>query len=231
MLLEPVRQSPYPGMLHLAYRPDVDGLRALAVLAVLAFHAFPERFESGFIGVDIFFVISGYLISAIIFQDIDQGRLSIRRFYSRRIRRIFPALLLVLLFVLTIGYPLLLPEDYRALGKHVLGGATFISNIILWMEAGYFDAASLYKPLVHLWSLGIEEQFYIFFPMLIFCCSKIKFDALKIIFISLLQEFGNYWQEHCSVHCSENLRLERFGCVMTVCWHVGDGRLSMTAIV
>ncbi|MDR2694913.1 MAG: acyltransferase [Deltaproteobacteria bacterium] len=164
-----------------AYRPDIDGLRALAVLSVVVYHAFPAVLQGGFIGVDVFFVISGYLISGIILNDLQQGTFSLRNFYSRRIRRIFPALIIVLAAVLIFGWFALFPAEYRSLGEHVFGGAVFISNFLLWHEAGYFDAVAKSKPLLHLWSLGIEEQFYIFFPLFLWYCAKKRFRAGRII--------------------------------------------------
>jgi peptidoglycan/LPS O-acetylase OafA/YrhL len=155
---------------HIAYRPDVDGLRAIAVLAVLLFHAFPTALPSGFIGVDIFFVISGYLISGIIFDGIDEGTFTFTDFYSRRIRRIFPALALVCGTCLVFGWLSMMPDEFHALGKHVVGGAVFISNIVLLRESGYFDVDANLKPLLHLWSLGIEEQYYLIWPVLLVLC-------------------------------------------------------------
>jgi len=157
---------------HPKYRPDIDGLRAVAVLSVVGFHAFPEIVRGGFVGVDVFFVISGYLISTIIFTNLGRGSFSFAEFYTRRIRRIFPALALVLLFCLVAGWMLLLSEEFRLLGKHVAAGAGFVSNIILWRESGYFDPAAEAKPLLHLWSLGIEEQFYIVWPLLLWLVWK-----------------------------------------------------------
>jgi len=153
-----------PGPTH-AYRPDVDGLRAVAVLAVLAYHAFQGAMPGGFAGVDVFFVISGFLITGIILEDLKAGRFTVAGFYWRRIRRIFPALILVLAACLLLGWQVLLPDEFRALGKHVAAGAGFVSNIALWREAGYFDAAAELKPLLHLWSLGIEEQYYLLWPL------------------------------------------------------------------
>jgi len=154
------------------YRPDIDGLRAVAVIAVLLFHASPRLLPGGFVGVDIFFVISGFLISGIIFQDIKNNRFSFTSFYARRIRRIFPALILVLLACSVFGWFYLLAQEYAALGKHAAAGAGFIANFIFWSEAGYFDTAANTKPLLHLWSLGIEEQFYIFWPLLIWLATQ-----------------------------------------------------------
>lgn len=153
--------------LHPKYRPDIDGLRAIAVLSVVIYHAFPSKLTGGFLGVDIFFVISGFLISTILFQNIDRGSFSIGDFYSRRIRRIFPALGLVLISVLFFGWLYLLPDELQQLGKHTASSAGFIQNFTLWKEAGYFDNASETKPLLHIWSLGIEEQFYFLWPLLL----------------------------------------------------------------
>jgi peptidoglycan/LPS O-acetylase OafA/YrhL len=152
-----------------SYRPDVDGLRAVAVLSVLAFHAFPSAVPGGFIGVDIFFVISGFLISRIILGQLKLGTFTFTEFYSRRIRRIFPALTLVLLATLVFGWLALLPADFRQVGLHASAGAGFASNLLLWYQTGdYFDTAAELKPLLHLWSLGVEEQYYLLWPLLLF---------------------------------------------------------------
>ena len=164
-----------------AYRPEIDGLRAVAVLVVVAYHAFPKTIKGGFIGVDIFFVISGFLISGIILNDLQEGAFSFWNFYSRRIRRIFPALLFVLAAVLVFGRFALFPDEYQALGRHIYGGASFISNFISWREAGYFDVAARAKPLLHLWSLGIEEQFYIVAPLLLWGCFKTNLRMATVI--------------------------------------------------
>jgi peptidoglycan/LPS O-acetylase OafA/YrhL len=169
--------------LHPKYRPDIDGLRAIAVLSVLVFHVFPEWMPGGFIGVDVFFVISGYLISTIIFENVAQDRFSFKEFYIRRINRIFPALFLVLLASYVFGWFNLLADDFAQLGKHIAGGAGFISNLLLWNESGYFDKAAEVKPLLHLWSLGIEEQFYIFWPIFIYWISRWPKRVLPAIVI------------------------------------------------
>lgn len=149
------------------YRPDIDGLRALAVLSVVFYHAFPRAVTGGFVGVDIFFVISGYLISLILFVEFAHSRFSLAAFYGRRIRRIFPALALCLAAVVSYGFICLIPSELAQVSKHVFFGAAFLSNIALWAEAGYFDSAASLKPLLHLWSLGIEEQFYIVWPAML----------------------------------------------------------------
>lgn len=148
----------------IAYRPDIDGLRAVAVLLVVAYHAFPEAIGSGFIGVDIFFVISGYLISAIILKDISHHGFSLGRFYVRRIRRLFPALALVIASSYAFGLAMLNAEELKYLAKHVMASSAFVSNFTLWSEASYFDVSAVQKPLLHLWSLSIEEQFYLLWP-------------------------------------------------------------------
>ena len=154
------------------YRPDIDGLRAVAVLSVVLFHAFPASVTGGFTGVDIFFVISGFLISSIIIDELQQGHFSIAGFYARRIVRIFPALALVLAACLAFGWLALLADEYELLGRHVLAGIGFVSNLMFWSESSYFDVAAETKPLLHLWSLGIEEQFYLLWPLALLACGR-----------------------------------------------------------
>ena len=170
-----------PSISHPAYRPDIDGLRALAVTAVVMFHASPKALPGGFVGVDIFFVISGFLITSILTAEIEAGSFSIARFYARRVQRIFPALGLVLLVSLAAGWLFLLTDEYAELGKHVAGGAGFVSNLLLWSEADYFDTASAAKPLLHLWSLGIEEQFYIFWPIMLWGAHSLGVRRMTLI--------------------------------------------------
>jgi peptidoglycan/LPS O-acetylase OafA/YrhL len=166
------------------YRPDIDGLRAVAILAVLGYHYFPKYFPGGFVGVDIFFVISGFLISGIILDDLAENKFSFLNFYARRVRRLFPALALVLAFSLAAGWLVLFAEEFKALGKHMFGGAAFISNILYWRESGYFDAEAATKPLLHLWSLGIEEQFYLAFPFILVWAWKRGFrESLLLILL------------------------------------------------
>lgn len=174
---------------HPKYRPDIDGLRAVAVLSVVAFHAFPAWMKGGFIGVDVFFVISGFLISTIIFENLDKGTFSFAEFYARRIKRIFPALLLVLIASLAFGWLALLADEYKQLGKHIAAGAGFVSNFILLGEAGYFDNSADTKPLLHLWSLGIEEQFYIVWPFVLWLTWKRKFNLLTLTFLVAFASF------------------------------------------
>jgi peptidoglycan/LPS O-acetylase OafA/YrhL len=138
------------------------------VLSVIAYHFFPGWVKGGFVGVDIFFVISGFLIGGILLDAVRENRFSLLDFYARRARCILPALLLVLVSSLAFGWFFLLPDDYQNLGKHSAGGAGFVANLLYWQEAGYFDTLAERKPLLHPWSLGIEEQFYIAFPLLLY---------------------------------------------------------------
>ena len=151
-----------------AYRRDIDGLRAVSVLAVVGYHAFPNFVRGGFVGVDIFFVISGFLITGILLRESGTGHAAIADFYGRRIRRILPALVLVLAACLAVCWAVLLSVEFREFGKHLAAASVFASNLALWSEAGYFDAAAETKPLLHLWSLAIEEQYYLVFPLLLF---------------------------------------------------------------
>jgi len=147
------------------YRAEIDGLRALAVLPVILFHAGFEWFSGGFVGVDVFFVISGYLITTIIISEMAEGKFSIVNFYERRARRILPALFFVLVACLPFAWLWLSPNDLKDFGQSLVAVSTFSSNILFWWESGYFDTAAELKPLLHTWSLAVEEQYYILFPI------------------------------------------------------------------
>lgn len=175
---------------HSSYRADIDGLRAIAILAVVLFHAFPLELPGGFVGVDIFFVISGYLISTIIFRSLQHEKFSFVEFYAHRIKRIFPALIVVLTACYAVGWLTLLPDEFKQLGKHIAAGAGFIQNFVLWQEIGYFDTSADLKPLLHLWSLAIEEQFYLIFPIFIFITWRLGINSLVIILIFFLFSFA-----------------------------------------
>ena len=166
----------------LRYRADIDGLRALAVIAVILFHTFPNILPGGFIGVDVFFVISGYLITQITLVDLDSGKFSAAYFYARRVRRIFPALITVLIITFAFGWHYFLPLELTSLGKNLLASALFSANLVLLSEVGYFDVAAHLKPLLHLWSLGIEEQFYLFWPLMLWAVPR-KFLLLATVLI------------------------------------------------
>ncbi|MET0438131.1 MAG: acyltransferase family protein [Devosia sp.] len=203
------------GSSALDYRPDIDGLRAFAVISVVLYHAFPNTLGGGYIGVDVFFVISGYLISSIILTEVDDDRFSFRYFYSRRAKRIFPALAVCLTAVLAYGYVSILPSELAQLGKHVFFGAGFLSNIAIWSEAGYFDTAATQKPLLHLWSLGIEEQFYIVWPALLLLAHRHKI-AGKMVLILIAGSFcANAFLSTTSISSDFFLPVSRFWELLT----------------
>lgn len=170
----------------LKYRPDIDGLRAIAVSSVIGYHAFPTWVSGGFVGVDIFFVISGFLISTIILSASTEGNFSVLDFYARRIRRIFPALIVMLAACLLAGWLLLFPDELKQLGKHTLAATGFVANFVFWSEAGYFDTASELKPLLHLWSLSIEEQFYTLWPVTLLLFIRSRHSLFLIVLLTAL---------------------------------------------
>jgi peptidoglycan/LPS O-acetylase OafA/YrhL len=149
------------------YRPEIDGLRAVAVLPVILYHAGVPAFSGGFVGVDVFFVISGYLITGLLLADLDRGRFSIAEFYIRRARRILPALFLVMLCCIPFAWMWMLPSQFESFAKSLVAVVAFASNILFFLESGYFETSAELKPLLHTWSLAVEEQFYIFFPILL----------------------------------------------------------------
>lgn len=175
---------------NLVYRPDIDGLRALAVLLVVLYHAFPKWAHGGFIGVDIFFVISGFLITSIILKGLSTGTFSFILFYCKRIIRIFPALLLIFISVIFLGWFFLFPSELKILGKHLMSAVWFFSNFTYLNEAGYFDSRAVEKPLLHLWSLAIEEQFYIIWPFILWLGYKYKFRISLLIAVLWVASFA-----------------------------------------
>ncbi len=170
---------------HLAYRPDIDGLRAVAVLLVLAYHAGFAKVRGGFVGVDVFFVISGYLISSVILSELDRSKFSLSNFYQRRIRRILPALFAMLLAAFVLAYKFLLPSEFVDFANSGLAAVFSVSNVYFWQQSGYFDAPAALKPLLHTWSLGVEEQFYIALPLLLMCAHRFLRARLKLAVIAL----------------------------------------------
>ena len=199
------------------YRPDIDGLRAIAVVSVVIYHAFPGALRSGFVGVDIFFVISGFLITSIILNGLDSGRFSFATFYARRIRRIFPALLIVLAASIVAGCFFLLPDEYRLLGKHVVAGAGFVSNFELWREAGYFDPAADTKILLHLWSLGIEEQYYLVWPAVLWAAWRSRLNLFTVFLGTFLCSFAY------SVVATKSNTVVAFYSPLARFWELGAG--------
>lgn len=154
------------------YRPEIDGLRTIAVLPVILFHAGVSQMSGGYIGVDVFFVISGFLITGILARELEAGQFSLLGFYERRARRILPSLVVVLAATMVAGFFLMLPYELAELSRAVMAVILFVSNILFWRESGYFAPASELNPLLHTWSLAIEEQYYILFPLLLWACWK-----------------------------------------------------------
>lgn len=218
-ILEASNEASSEKPIHLAYRPDIDGLRAFAVLIVVVFHAFETLLPGGFIGVDIFFVISGYLISSIIFKNMERGTFSFVDFYVRRIKRILPVLIVVLATCYLYGWFKMFPAEFMALGKHIAAGSVFGSNFALWQEAGYFDAASTTKPLLHLWSLAIEEQFYLLWPVLALITFRARVSFLWINIAVLVVSFV------VCIHLIDEDLTAAFYSPVSRFWEIGIGSL------
>lgn len=167
------------------FRHDINGLRAIAVIAVVLFHFNPSWVPGGFAGVDVFFVISGFLMTGIIFRGLEQNNFSILKFYVARANRIIPALAVLCSVLLVVGWFYLTPLEYKALGKHAASSITFLSNITYWREAGYFDTSSHEKWLLHTWSLSVEWQFYIIYPIILVLLSKLfSIKTIKSILLA-----------------------------------------------
>ena len=196
------------------YRTDIDGLRGVAVACVVAYHAFPRTAHGGFIGVDIFFVISGFLITGLIAEAMETGRFRFRDFYARRIRRIFPALVVVLAACLAAGAAILDTSEFKSLGLHVAAGAGFLSNALLWSQAGYFDEAAEFKPLLHLWSLAIEEQFYILWPLALYACARLRRPLWALAVVCAAASFA------LNLYLSEADRVADFYLVFSRIWEL-----------
>lgn len=165
------------------YRADIDGIRAVAVLMVVVYHAFPSALPAGFIGVDVFFVISGYLITAIIFKGLNDSSFNFLTFYSRRIKRLAPSLLVVLVATFVMGWFVLLPDEYRQMGKYGIASVFFIVNFLFSRELDYFDRSAEENPFLHLWSLSVEEQYYVVWPMLAFLAFRLGIKARSVILL------------------------------------------------
>lgn len=159
---------------HFNYRPDVDGLRAVAVLSVILYHSGLKFLPGGYVGVDVFFVISGFVIASVAQSDLAAGRFSIRGFYERRIRRIFPALFAMIAFCLVAGWFILMPDDYKRMGQSSVANAVFLSNFYFLKDSGYFGATAAAKPLLHTWSLAVEEQFYLLLPLYLLLLKRLN---------------------------------------------------------
>ena len=186
------------------YRAEIDGLRALAVIPVIFFHAGFELFNGGFIGVDVFFVISGYLITTVLIEDIENKRFSILNFYERRARRILPALFFIMITCIPFAWMWMLPSQMKDFSQSLVAVSLFLSNVLFWLESDYFAAASEEKPLLHTWSLAVEEQYYLLFPIFLilfwrFGKNKVFWTIFIIALISLLlSELG--WRKEPSAN-------------------------------
>lgn len=211
------------------YRPDIDGLRALAVLPVLLFHIDPAWAPGGFLGVDVFFVISGYLISSILYRQQHDGSFSIVQFYQRRVRRLFPALATVILATVVFGYFALNAAEYRRLGNHAASAILFLVNFKLMGESGYFDLASYTKPLMHLWSLAVEEQFYLAWPVMLLLLARLRIArGLALALLALASLGFAVWLSEIRPDVSYYHPIARFWELLAgalVAWlHVSTGR-------
>ncbi len=204
------------------YRADLDGLRAFAVLGVLIFHLSPRWMPGGFMAVDYFFVLSGFLMGSIVDQELKIGHFSLRRFFERRVRRLFPALISILVFCLLVGYFILTPRAYQDLGRSILSVSINNSNVYFWLKSGYFEQASELKPLLHTWSLGVEEQFYLAFPFFMLFLRRFDLDQkIKITFLSTFLSFALcVWSTQSDPSFAFYLSFSRV-------WELGLGLLSV----
>ncbi|TPG12977.1 acyltransferase [Sphingomonas koreensis] len=205
----------------LRYRSDIDGLRAIAVVSVILFHLSPSILAGGFLGVDLFFVLSGYLITSIILKEIHEGRFTITKFYERRIRRIIPALIFLIAMVSAVSFWILLPKDLVDYGKSVFASLAFYANIFFWRDVNYFSSSIYTKPLIHIWSLGVEEQFYIFFPILLVFLSKFWRSGLIpiVVMITLSSVIINF------LAYQHGLSAAAFYFLPTRAWELGAGAI------
>ena len=173
------------------YRPEIDGLRALAVIPVILYHAGFKLFGGGYVGVDVFFVISGYLITTIILAELETGTFSLVHFYERRARRILPALFVVMFACLPFAWMWLVPADMKLFSQGLVAVSTFASNILFWRKSEYFGGASELNPLIHTWSLAVEEQYYVLFPLFLMLTWKLgKRWIVGILAIVFLVSLG-----------------------------------------
>nr|WP_315122911.1 acyltransferase [uncultured Capnocytophaga sp.] len=191
----------------LSYRPDIDGLRALAVISVILFHINPDYMPSGFLGVDIFFVISGFLITSIIYREMAEGTFSFANFYNRRIKRILPVFFVVLIVGLLVVWWLFLERSYYGVANSAIASILFLSNIYFSKGGGYFDINTEEKPFNHIWSLSVEEQFYFIFPLILLFIFRNNF--LKKHKIGTLVAGGGYFSASFICKSSKNRTLFR----------------------
>ncbi len=204
----------------LSYRPDVDGLRAVAVLSVVFCHA-GFGFPGGYIGVDVFFVISGFLIAGLIYKELRQGTFTLANFWERRVRRILPALLVVTVVTMIAGWFILMPDAYLSLGKSVVGLALLGSNVQFWRDTNYFESAAEEKPMLHTWSLSVEEQFYLFVPLFLLILARKSqlHRAFLLLAAAAILSFG------VSIYGSHRYPTATFYLLPTRAWELFAGAL------
>lgn len=208
---------------HPRYRGDIDGLRAIGIISVVLCHAFPTILPGGYVGVDIFFVISGYLISSILLKALERGSFSISDFYVRRVKRLFPSLIVVLASTLAAGYLLQLPEDLVSLGWQTIFGTFFASNLYFWHSTNYFSGLSEGNPLLHLWSLGIEEQFYLLWPLLLLVIHRKSLSPRFVLSVAAIGSFAySVYAVHVDVTAGFYSPLSRF-------WELACGGILASA--
>jgi peptidoglycan/LPS O-acetylase OafA/YrhL len=207
------------------YRPEIDGLRSLAIVPILLFHADFAFFSGGYIGVDVFFVISGYLITGIIVNEINDHKFRLIHFYERRARRILPNLFFVIIFSTLISWFFLSIYDLQSFGKSLLGVATFSSNFYFWLQSGYFSESTDLIPLIHTWSLSVEEQFYLFFPILIIFLTKLNKKKLLdvILFLTFCSLFLSIWAVNYVNPIHHKIISAAFYLLPTRAWEFGVG--------
>ena len=207
------------------YRPEINGLRAFAVVPVILFHAGFELFSGGFIGVDVFFVISGYLITNILIEDIENNRFSFVKFYEQRARRILPALFFVMLVCIPFAWMWMLPDQLKAFSQSIVATSLFVSNVLFWKKSGYFDVSSEEKPLIHTWSLAVEEQYYLLFPIFLFLMwrfgkNRVFWTIVALAIISLaISEWG--WR---------NAEIPNFYLAPSRAWEIFAGSIAAFTI-
>lgn len=206
-------------MKHLEYKEHIDALRGIAVLLVVIFHALPDVVAGGFIGVDVFFVISGYLITLIILSSLEKNEFSLKEFYGKRVRCLFPALLTVLLFALIVGWLVLFPKEYEQLGKHVSKSSIFWLNFRLISEAGYFDVESHYKPLLHLWTLSVEEQYYLVWPLILLLFIKLNKSPVYLFGGVIIASMV------ANIYFVNDYKVESYFHTLTRFWQLASGSL------
>ena len=209
------------------YRPEIDGLRSFAILPVLLFHAGFKYFSGGYIGVDIFFVISGYLITGIILNEINENKFSLVHFYERRARRILPILLFIIIFSTLFSWFLLNIYSLRSFGESLIGVATFSSNFYFWLKSGYFSESTELMPLMHTWSLSVEEQFYLIFPILMILLKKLNNKKLfyVILFLTFCSLFLSIWAVDFIQPDHERIATSAFYLLPTRAWELGVGSI------